>query len=82
MRALRLLVELAVGPERQRMGGDHRALAQQGEDRRRQVAPMESLVWGHVAILVPLPIGCHRIAAPHTSDPPLDPKTGQAQTMR
>src|ERR1700730_16132932 len=37
---------------------------------------MESLIWDHVAILVPLPIRCHRIAAPPTSDPPRDPKPG------
>src|SRR5205814_9439720 len=47
-RALRLLVELAVGPERQRMGGNDRALPQQGEDRWRQVAPMEKC---HVIIV-------------------------------
>ena len=45
--ALRLLVELALGIEGQRMRGDHRALAQQGQDRRGQIAPMKGFVGRH-----------------------------------
>ena len=49
--ALRRPVEVPVGVERQRVRGDDGALPQQGQDRRRKIAPVEGLVGAHACIL-------------------------------
>ena len=47
-RAADCVSNCAVGTERQRMRRDHRAVAQQRQNRRGQVAPVQCLVRGHV----------------------------------